>query len=304
MIVTVPVTVTDSILTASNVAETDYAAWAAGTSYLLGQRVIVVGSNSHKVYESLQGTVPSPNLGHAPGGTTNVWWLEIGETNKWRMFNGTVQTQTSNTNTINITLVTTQRIDTIALLNIAAYTAQITVTDAIDGMVYNKTTVLASYSGINNWYSYFYEPVARKADFIAHDLPPYSSATINIILTDTGNTVAVGALIMGLQNFLGNTQYGAKVGIQDYSVKTQDSFGNYTVLQRSFRKTGSFVMQLPYNFVDQLITKLTALRSTPVLWSGSDSYNSTIIYGFYKDLSVTITYMEVSTCTLEIEGLT
>ena len=50
-----PVLITDSILTSSNVAETDYAVWSSGTTYSTGQRVIVT-TGVHKIYESLQNT--------------------------------------------------------------------------------------------------------------------------------------------------------------------------------------------------------------------------------------------------------
>jgi hypothetical protein len=49
---------------------------------------------------------------------------------------------------------------------------------------------------------------------------------------------------------------------------------------------------------------LTPLRATPIIYYGADGFDATVIYGFYKDLAVTIAYPEISTCTLEIEGLT
>ena len=289
----------DSALISSNIAETDYAAWAVGTTYALAARVIVVGTNIHKIYESLQ----AGNLGHDPA-TSPAWWIEVSNTNRWKMFDQSVQLQSSNPTTIDVSIKPTQRVDSVALLNISAYSVQIKMTDATDGLVYNTTTILASDSGINNWYSYFYEPVVRMTDFVANDLPPYSNATIEVILTETGGTAYCGGFMVGLQQFLGNTQYGAKVGIQDYSVKTIDAYGNYTVLQRAYKKTATFNLQLYTSLVDQVMAVLTPLRATPIIYYGADGFDATVIYGFYKDLAVTIAYPEISTCTLEIEGLT
>lgn len=42
-----PTTVTDAILTSSNVPETDYAAWVNSTSYTIGQKVIVVATHKN-----------------------------------------------------------------------------------------------------------------------------------------------------------------------------------------------------------------------------------------------------------------
>lgn len=294
-----PFIMTDVALISSNIAETDYAAWLVGTTYGLAGRVIVISANSHKVYESLQ----AANLGHTPS-TSPTWWIEVGNTNRWKMFDQSVQAQSSNATTIDVSIKPTQRVDSVALLNISAYSVQVKMTDVTDGLVYNKTTTLASSSGINNWYMYFYEPVVRMTDFIANDLPPYSNATIQIILTETGGTAYCGGFMAGLQQFLGNTQYGAKVGIQDYSVKTIDTFGNYTVLERAYKKTATFNLQLYTTVVDQLVAVLTPLRATPIIYYGANGFGSTVIYGFYKDLAVTIAYPETSTCTLEIEGLT
>ncbi len=44
-----PFIMKDSALISSNIAETDYAAWAVGTTYALAARVIVVGTNIHKI---------------------------------------------------------------------------------------------------------------------------------------------------------------------------------------------------------------------------------------------------------------
>ena len=290
---------TEWLLISSNIAETDYAAWAAGTAYALAARVIVISANSHKVYESLQAT----NTGHAPL-TSPTWWLEVSNTNRWQMFDKSVQAQSSNATTINVSIKPTQRVDSVVLLNISAYSVQIKMTDNIDGLVYDQTTILASDSGINNWYGYFFEPVVRMTDFIANDLPPYNGATIQAIMTETGGTAYCGGFMAGLQQFLGNTQYGAKVGIQDYSIKTIDTFGNYTVLERAYKKTATFNLQLYTALVDQLMAVLTPLRATPIIYYGADGFDSTVIYGFYKDLSITISYPSVSICTLEIEGLT
>jgi hypothetical protein len=39
------------------------------------------------------------------------------------------------------------------------------------------------------------------------------------------------------------------------------------------------------------------------VWVGSEEYASMIVYGFYKDFSIEISYPTVSICSLEIEGL-
>jgi hypothetical protein len=104
---------------------------------------------------------------------------------------------------------------------------------------------------------------------------------------------------------LGATQYGATAGILDYSVKTTDSFGNTTVVKRTYAKRMTSNLMINNNIVDAVVNLLSAYRSTPLVWVGAESnYTSLIVYGFYKDFDVNIAYPDYSSCSLTIEGLT
>jgi hypothetical protein len=294
-----PMTVNDAALDASNVAEADYAAYNAGTTYASGDRVIVVSTNVHLVYESVQNS----NTGHTPA-TSPTWWLEIGPTNRWKMFDALVNTQTSNADSIEVTITADGRIDSVAFLNVSAASIQVTMTDATDGVVYDETQSMISDSGITDWYAYFFEPIERASEAVFTDLPPYADATIEITIADAGQTVLCGVCVLALSKDIGLTGMGAAVGIQDYSVKTQDDFGNYTILERAFARRASFTVSVESSYTDALHRLLAAYRATPVVYIGEDEFRSTIVYGFYRDFNVEIAYAERSICTIEIEGLT
>ena len=125
-----------------------------------------------------------------------------------------------------------------------------------------------------------------------------------ITLTDSGETVLCGVCVLGLSKEIGGTQYGATVGIQDYSVKTQDDFGNYTILERAYADRGTFSVEVETSYVDALKKLLTAYRATPAVYIGSDDFGSTVMYGFFKDFNIDIAGPAVSIATIEIEGLT
>src|SRR4051812_28210568 len=112
-----PITISESVLVSSNVAENDYAAYSSLTSYALAARVLVVAPGVHDVYESLQ----AANMGHDPA-TSPTWWIRVGATNRWRMFDGSVSLATANAETIDcaFALPADSRIDTVALFNLAA----------------------------------------------------------------------------------------------------------------------------------------------------------------------------------------
>ncbi len=296
-----PITITTAALTASNVPETDYAAWNSGTTYALAQRAIYISGNNHWIVESLQ----AGNINHVPTGlATDTWWLKIGNTNRWKMFDQAVNSQTSNLDSINDTVTLSGRADSVALLNISGASVQIQMTDTIDGLVYDQTYSLVSDSGINDWYRYFFEPIVRLTDFTIGDMPPYNNASINVVISDAGNTVLCGCCIFGLSQYLGATQYGMSLGITDYSVKQQDDFGNYTILERAYRRTSDMSLWVENNYIDQLVSALVTNRATPTVYIGADNLSSSIVYGFYKDFSVNVSYPDISLCTLSLEGLT
>lgn len=278
---------------------TAYSAYSAGTTYALGARVQVIGADSHLVYESLQ----AGNLNHAPA-TSPTWWVEVGPTNAWAMFDQSNSSQTTRAESITVTIDAADRVDAVALMNISALSARLVITDAVDGVVYDQTVSLTSDSGITDYDEWFFEPVVRKSDYAFVDLPPYYQPTVTLTLEDAGNTVAIGACVLGLARTIGGTQYGASIGIQDYSVKTVDDFGVATVTQRAYAKRGTFALQVDADYVDEVARLLASYRATPVVWIGSDDYGASILYGFYKDFSLTIAYPTISICNLEIEGLT
>lgn len=294
-----PHAITDAILTASNVAETDYTAYNPATTYASGDRVRVVAADVHEVYESLQ----NANTGNTPS-TSPTWWVKVGATNRWKMFDLYVNTQTENADSIAITLACVGRVDAVALINVSAATARFRMTDAVDGVVYDQTYDLTSDSGITDHYAYCFEPIVRKTSLGEFELPPYSDTTLEITLTATGETVKCGACVVGQQRIIGNTRFGYSLGIQDYSIKSRDTWGNTTLVQRAYNDTGRFNVQLDNGMVDEVHNLLAQYRATPIVYSGSELHGAALLLGFYKDFSVVVDFGTHSSCNIDIEALT
>jgi hypothetical protein len=111
--------------------------------------------------------------------------------------------------------------------------------------------------------------------------------------------------MIGQQRAFGaGIQYGARVGIQDYSRKEKNDFGDTVLVERAFAKRANFDLILEKFETDQLQNFLAEIRATNALWIGSDEYESTIVFGFYKSFDILISYPTRSDCSLEIEGLT
>lgn len=169
--------------------------------------------------------------------------------------------------------------------------------------VFQGSFNLQSDSGITSWYDYFSEEIIFATDLVLTDLPLYTSPIVSVSINKSG-TASCGNMIVGQGRDLGNVVYGARVGITDYSRKTVDDFGNYTLVERNFAKRASFKMVVPNTGIDQMQTLLAEYRASPVMWIGTDDYASTWLFGFYKDFAIEIAFVEQSIITLEIEGLT
>lgn len=292
-----PTAITDAILTSSTVAEADYAVYNPSTTYALGARVIVT-TGDHHIYESLQ----AGNTGNTPA-SSPTWWLPISATNRWKAFDGKIADQTSNATSISYVL-TPGSFDAIALLNMDATSVQITLTDPTYGEVYDQTIDLVSTGNVVDGYTYFFEPITRRTALALLDIPPYSSASVSIIITNTGGTAKVGEIVLGRQSDIGETEYGPSIGIIDYSKKEADTFGNYIVLERAYSKRISCQLSLLNGKVDEMVRQLELYRATPLVWAAAEEFSSLIVYGFYKSFDVVIPGPTVSNCSLEIEGLT
>lgn len=280
----------------STTATETYATWSGATTYALADRKVY----GLYVYESLQAS----NLNHQPD-TSPTWWVLVGPNNKFAMFDLATSTATTKASPLTVVL-DTGAINSLALIGLIGTEVTLSMTDGAGGpTVYTNTIDLNDNSLVVDWYTYFFSPFVQLGDVVLTDLPAYNNARVTMALTGSG-TVQVGELIYGLLYDLGSTEYGATVGIIDYSRKNTDEFGTTTFIERAFsnRMNCTFMLDnTQLNFVQRM---LSSVRATQCVYIGSEDtdYAPLIVYGFYKDFTINIQYSTKSYCSLEIEGLT
>ncbi|MBD8677921.1 hypothetical protein [Sphingomonas sp. CFBP 13720] len=261
-----PVAVTDAVLTASSVAETDHAEWAAGAIYPIGARVMKAAT--HRVYES----AADGNVGNDPAGLSGKW-LDIGATNRWAMFDQALGSETMADAAIVLTL-DAGAADALALLDVGASVIRV----EADG--YDRTQAVG---------------VGAVTFFDLPDGP--------VVVTIAGDgPVTVGTLLIGQLVALGVTEASPTAGINDYSRKEIDDFGAVTVVQRSWAKRMAVNAMIRSDAVDVVANRIAAVRARPALWIGDDTLDSLTVYGFFKDFSIAIGE-RVSKLSLTVEGL-
>lgn len=247
--------------------------------------------------------IGNPNLSKPV--SDQAFWLDIGPSNKWAMFDTLNGTVTTDATTIDVTLAVPGRADSIALLNVAnAASLRVIMTDAVAGVVYDETVEMTSTVGIDSWFDWFFEEVVQRNAKALWDLPVYSNPTIRVILA--GINVQCGVMVVGLQKSLGDTIYDSppKFSITDYSRAETDEFGNVSIAKRAFSKKASFQTALTTGEVDAVQKVLEQYRSTPAVWEGTDQYESALIFGFYGGFESEVRSATVSYLTIDIKGLT
>jgi hypothetical protein len=292
-----PVTITDAMLTSSTAPENDHPAWAVGTAYVTGNRIILTAT--HRRYEAL-----AASTGISPSSDPTKW-LDIGPTNRWAMFDARVGTASTRTASLQAVLAP-GAIDAVALIDTDAESATVALT--ADGVTNYTQTQTFNIGGvaIDNWFSWFFEPIGRRTTLLFLDVPVYANGivTVTIARDNPADTASCGTLLVGRQLSLGDTEHGADIGIIDYSRKEADQFGVISVVERAYAKRMTARVVMATDSVDVIHRALASLRATPVLWIGSESFESLTVYGFYKEFSIDLAYPTVSYCSHTIEGLT
>ena len=292
-----PTAVTAAVLVSTDATES-VAAWSAGTAYAVDDQALLTATQ--RIYQRIVAgtTATAPNLD-----TTN--WLDIGPTNKYAMFDNEISTQTARASSLTVVLKPGYT-NSLALFGLDGASLDITVRDALAGsIVYGPKTISLDGTVIADWYQWFFEPSVQLAEVVLTDLPPYGDAHITVGLTGSG-TVKCGICLPGTFYDLGGTQYGATVGIVDYSRKVTDEFGITSFVRRAYSKRMTAKMTLENAQLNKVQRVLADLRATPCAWIGTDevSFEPLTVFGFYKDFSIDVAYPTASYCSLEIEGLT
>jgi hypothetical protein len=301
-----PTTVIDSTFS-TNIAETDETEWTAGTRVVGDLRMVTTTANgasiaTHRIYEANTTAGADPTLA-ANQGTGNGWDI-IGATNAWKMIDDILQSKTvAASGNIVASFVPDAVTNSAALFGVNAESVNFTMTDPIDGEVYNQTYSMISDSGINDWYNYFYEPIVRQSTIAIFDLPAFPAATLTITVTDP-TAASCGEAVIGTQFIIGDSQNGASFGIVDYSEKAVDPLtGNVTIKIGANKKISDIQVQIDTSRFTEIDRELRSVLNTPIVWVPTEEITGTIIYGYYNNFNTMISGPTRSTCFLQLEGL-
>lgn len=319
-----PIKIKDSMLVSSSVAEEDHAEWSSGSSYAPGNKVI--RSSLHRVYQCIK-AVSGANSPESDAAS----WVDIGPTNRWAMLDSSVSTKTTGGPSGLSVTIKPGRANGLALLDLvdvktlsvtcswsvpkiagkksdvvssdyAEGISLTTTTDFVNGLVSLRYDINLIYRNVSGWTSYFTEPYKLKSDvFIGFA----SRSDIKVTLNIKSENPKVGAMMIGNYVELGDVQYGASAGIDDYSVKTTDEFGQTQLVERDYVKRIGYQLTVDNKDIARCFSTLAGLRAKPAVFSASSKkrFGLFTVHGFVSNFDLTLQFPTHSIVNIEVKGL-
>jgi hypothetical protein len=279
--VLVPLAITTSAFVSSTVAETDYAAYASGTTYTIGNRVI--SPATHRIYESLR----DGNIGKDPTLVVNQsgtapWWEDIGATNKWAMFDDQISTPTKADGSLTVVL-RPGAFNALYLVGIDATGLSITIKDAPGGNIIHTQTDALEGSQPDDYWDYYFMPFKPQTDFLVEVVDPYAAMELSLTLTSPG-TVSCGMLSIGDLRDLGLTQRDAKAKPKSYSYIKTDDFGKTTIKRRRSARDLEASAVIDLAEANSVLATIEAVQDIPAAWiaSGTPEFAGLRSFGLGK----------------------
>ena len=294
-----PIAVTDAVLASSSIAEpaAGETLWVSGTDYAIG--AVVIRATTHKKYEC---TLKNPDKTIAPENDPDHW-LDIGPTNRWAMFDSKTTTQSSKSGSIVVTLTPPAIASKLAMVRVQGASAMLEV--IVDSVVVSTQTVDLVDVGSSDWWEYFYLPYSYSETVIFGAIPTYRTCQLRVtVAAESGGTAKIGSLVFGAGIDIGDTLYGARVGIKDYSTKETDAFGETVIVQRDYSDRMTLDVAVPTRRVEYVRNDLASMRATPTIFVGEENQRATVTFGTFESFEIIIGSPAISDCSLTIEGLT
>lgn len=291
-----------AVLTASNVAETDYAAWAVGTAYALGARVIVAAD--HAVYEAAAAVTGglSPAAAIAAGTTAvpSKWFL-VSATNKFKMFDAAADTQTEQAEEVDVTF-TGGKGDVLYLGGLDAQT--VAVVGTLGGVeFFNQTFDLRRTDNVRNFEDYVFEPIILKTALRVTIPRQLGAISLRVRVQKPGSTAKCGTLLFGSSRTVGEVQSKPKVSIVSYSRNITDDFGITRLVKRANAIGVGYDLFVENNYFDETVRLMREYIDVPLLWSGSDDFESLNSFAILKSFGGVLSSDGGTFCNLDILGL-
>ena len=208
------------------------------------------------------------------------------------MFDDYLNTQTERADAIEV-YIKFNNCDRVAFFNVDATDIDLELTDDDTDMVVQTKNVDLSLGG------------GEYHQWVVESLYIYADATLKISINKTGSTAKCGLCRIGPSTYIGTTQYGAKFGFVDYSIKDTNSFGQTYLNQGNWAKAPEITTVIDKSIVDAVYEDLAAARGTMVIIAGNEDYTDyevLQIFGVIEDWKIRMDNPTIAWVDLTIRG--
>lgn len=293
----------------STTATNPDALWTAG-SYAVGARVthqismdkgFMKGLAVLRVFESqLAANTAKP-------GTDAAKWLDIGPANTVAMFDGQVSTSTTQAGTLTVKWAPGYTATVVALFGMVGQSITLTARDNLGEVMFAETRDLVA-EEILDWFDYFHAPFDQLSRVVFFGVPVYTNSTLEVSITPRDGVAGIGQICVAMPRDVGSPPLsGASVGIDDYSVKETDEYGDTTFVERPSSKHQNLTVLTEKERLGNVFRLLDKLRATPCLLlatSDPDYAEAFVNYGWIGTSSVVAQHTTHSLLNIEFKGLT
>lgn len=294
-----PVDMTDAILTASDVPETDAPEYNPATTYGLGD--IVQLTSAHSVYESGD----PANLGKRPDLYPSLW-TRIRATNRWRLFDRTNSSRTQQATSMSYTFLPGASVPMVAALGLVACNQlRVRLIDPTYGTVYDHTAITGPVPVLPDWWEFFFGTWSGGVKTVLlPDLPSFPNASLQIDLTGLVE-MAIAQFQFGQNRVWGvGVNYGARLGRKRYSRRDVNDFGDIEFTKRPAAKNASFELVLNNGEVDSILDFLEDVDADLCLFVVAAMYESAILFGSAETSEAELVNATESSMQFDILGVT
>lgn len=283
------------VITSSNVTGSSYTAWSSATAYTAGQKVYL--ASNYGEYEALvNNTNKPPNLNPTD-------WKFLGTANKYKMFDQFLNTQTSNTGTIEVEIVAYGSTG-LYIGNIDATTVSIDVVNN-DTLAVIETATYTMYRDVDDWLDYFYgDWLDEKNDSVMFERTTLTQNISYLVAIDNGASLAkCGIFFAGTIREIGKTKYGVSIGALDYSTVATDTSSGATYLSRgNYAKTLDVDIFTHTSSAKAVYNALTSARGLPIVFIG-EVYDILTVYGYVQKHETLLNSPVETAITVQVIGL-
>ncbi len=284
-------------IVSTNAVDETYSEYSATATYIIGDYVKIGALK--RVYQS-----KIDNNTDYPYGSPN--WVDMGALNSYRMFDERIYTETTHTGGDLVVELDTSRATTLAILSVrGANTIRVVYTDTLQASVLSDVTYDMRDYGVLSMYDYAYKPFYDKSQLIV-PLEFVPSSTVRITFHNAnGDEIGVGAVVTGIEEYLGITLVDTSVGYKDYSVINTDEWGNTTLVRRGTASVIDAKMLVDTNYVDVALEALKRARAKQILFTAGEcgkGIESLTTIGFVQDVTIPLSVSK-SNYSIKIIGV-